>query len=138
LWDLSMNVPTYSEGRIVDENGNPTVGFQQLLKQLLQVMQLSVSDDGYLIPSVTSEPGTADNPLVPTQSKLDVLQATYKTDTVNKNTQTILQGVRPGTVIFDPWEINGAPAPAPGDPQVRWGKLKVLLADGTFHPITNT
>ena len=131
-----MNVPTYSEGPIVDKDGNATVGFQQLLKQLLQVMQLSVSDDGYLIPSVSSEPGSSElppyDPLKPSQ--LDVLEATYKTDTVNNNTQTILQGVRPGTIIFDPWEVNGSV-----DPLIpRYGQLKVLLNHGTFRPITNT
>ena len=119
-----MIVPTYSPEKIVNEDGTPTDGFGLLLRQLLQGLQLSISEDGYLCPSVSSV-----SP--PTPSQLTVLENTFQSNFVNANTQTVITGVRPGTVIFDPYEVNGAVLPA------RNGQLKVLLNDGTFHAIVN-
>lgn len=117
-----MIVPTYAQEQIVDKEGVPTSNFDLLLRQLLQGLQLSLSDDGYLVPSISSDP--ADN-------QLAVLQASFQSDVVNPNSQTVTNGVRPGTIIFDPYESNGG---APGSPN---GQLKVLLKDGTFHAIVN-
>lgn len=126
-----MNVPTYTQEQIVKEDRNPTDAFASFLRNLLQNMQLSISDEGYWIPSVTSQPGS--NVGVP-DNKLAVLQDSFQSPTapVDSNTQTVSTGVQPGTIIFDPWEVNGAVLPA------RNGQLKVLLNDGTFHNIVNT
>lgn len=127
-----MIVPTYSPEKIVNEDGVPTDGFSLLLRQLLQGLQLSISEDGYLCPSVSSEPGSSETPPDLSQpSQLTVLQNTFQSNFVNVNTQTVITGVRPGTVIFDPYEVNGATPPA------RNGQLKVLLNNGTFHAIVN-
>jgi len=120
-----MIVPTYSQEQIVDESGVPTSNFDLLLRQLLQGLQLYLSDDGYLVPSISSDP--ADN-------ELAVLQASFQGNTVNNESQTVTNGVRPGTIIFDPYELNGG---AVGPPRVPKGQLKVLLNDGTFHAIVN-
>ena len=56
------------------------------------------------------------------------IQSKYANDFVKENQN----GVEAGTVIFDPYEVNGAILP------IRNGQLKVLLNDGVFHPITNT
>lgn len=114
-----MIVPTYQEGQIVDENGMPLPGFAIFLQNLIQNMQLSVSDEGYLIPNVTD-------------AQKAVIQASYQTTVVNPDSQTVTIGVQRGTMIFDTETSNGG---APGNPL---GQLYVLLNDGTFHPVTNT
>ena len=122
-----MIVPTYVQERIVDKEGIPSDGFNIFLRNLIQNMQLSISDEGYLIPSVTSAPNSSP----PASTELGVLQASFQNNTVDPSTQTVTVGVQVGTIIFDPYEVNGATPPA------RNGQLKVLLADGTFHAIVN-
>lgn len=125
-----MIVPTYLQEAIVNKEGMPTDAFASFLRNLLQNMQLSVSDEGYLIPSVSSAPDSSP----PSSTQLAVLQASYQNPLtpVNPNTQTVTVGVQVGTIVFDPYEVNGATPPA------RNGQLKVLLNDGMFHDITNT
>ena len=130
-----MIVPTYVQEKLVDEQGEPTPGFVLFIQNLIQNMQLSVSDEGYLIPSVSS----ANNSVTPSAAggQLAILQASYQNPStpVNPNTQTVTVGVQVGTIIFDPYELNGGAA---GPPRVPKGQLKVLLNDGLFHPIVNT
>jgi len=114
-----MIVPTYQAGAIVDKDGNPLPGFAIFLQNLIQNMQLSVSDEGYLIPSVTD-------------AQKAVIQSSFQTSSVNPESQTVTVGVQAGTMIFDTETSNGG---APGSPR---GQLYVLLNDGTFHPVTNT
>jgi hypothetical protein len=125
-----MRVPTYNQEQITSEDGKPSDGFSLLLTQLLQGLQLGISDDGYAIPSVSSEPDSAGTGY----TQLGVLEATYLTNVVNDESQNVIPGVRPGTIIFDPYELNGGVV---GPPRVPQGQLKVLLNDGTFHAIVN-
>ena len=124
-----MNIPPYLQEELVKEDRYPTEAFASFLRNLLQGMQLSISDEGYLIPSISSAPDSAG----PGQTQLAVLQASFQSNTVNPNTQTVTTGVQAGTIIFDPYEVNGGSGGTP-----RLGQLKVLLNDGTFHKITNT
>lgn len=114
-----MIVPTYQEESIVDNEGNTLPGFAIFLQNLIQNMQLSVSDEGYLIPNVTN-------------AQMAVIQASFKTSVVNPESQTVTVGVQRGTLVFNTETSNGG---APGSPL---GQLHVLLNDGTFHPVTNT
>lgn len=134
-----MIVPNYDGTQIVDEQGYPSPGFQNILQTLLKNMTQSVGNEGYLIPSVTSQPGSASlpPPAPPTTlSQLDVLQASFQSAStpVSVDGQTVTVGALAGTIIFDPYELNGG---AVGPPRVPKGQLKVLLNDGTFHAVVN-
>lgn len=109
-----MIVPTYSQGPIVEKDGTPTPGFAILLKNLIQNMQLSISDEGFLIPSVDRD-------------QMATIQSSFQTGTVDPSSQTTSVGVQVGTMVF-----NTNPIGVPN------GQLYVLLNDGTFHPVTNT
>ena len=98
-----MNVPTFVQEKFVDENGYMTKPWQNLFQQLLQVMQQSLSDEGFAIPPQSSS-----------------------------NMTIILPGAMNGTLLFNTSAINGGSPTAPN------GQLYVKLADGTFHPVTNT
>ena len=124
-----MNIPQYLQEALIKEDGYPTDAFSDFLRSLLQGMQLSISDEGYLIPSVSSDPNSVMPPT--TGGQLLQLQNSFQGLTVNPNTQTVTTGVQVGTIIFDPAEVNGGTT-AP------LGQLKVLLNDGMFHKITNT
>ncbi len=127
-----MIVPNYVQEQIVDKEGFPTQNFSSFFINLLQGMQISISDEGYLVPSVSSDPNSV-TPIPTTGGQLAQLQASFQTGTVNPNTQTVTPGVQIGTIVFDPYEVNGGSGGTP-----RLGQLKVLLNDGTFHKITNT
>ncbi len=124
-----MNIPQYLQEELVKEDRYPTDAFANFLRNLLQGMQLSISNEGYLIPSISSEPDAKLGGLSP----LQVLQNSFLSNTVDPNSQTVTTGVQVGTIIFDPYEVNGGGGMTP-----RLGQLKVLLNDGQFHPITNT
>ena len=125
-----MIVPNYSQEKIVNEDGTPTENFSSFMRNMLQNMQLSLSDEGFWVPSVSSDPNSVDPPQ--TGGQLAIVAASYQGNTVNPDTQTVTAGVQLGTIVFDPYEVNGATPPA------RNGQLKVFLADLAFHPITNT
>lgn len=112
-----MFVPILSEGELVDQDGKPSQTWENTMIQLLQNMQEALSNEGFEIPSVSSE-------VIPpaTQSNLTIIQNSFGQP----------NGAIASTLIFDPYEVNGATLPA------RNGQLKVLLNDGTFHNITNT
>ena len=126
-----MIVPNYVQEQIVNEERYPTENFSSFLINLLQSMQISISDEGYLIPSVSSDP-TSVNPTT-SGGQLLQLQNSFQTNVVNPDTQTVTPGVQVGTIVFDPYEVNGGGGMTP-----RLGQLKVLLRDGTFHNIVNT
>lgn len=115
-----MFVPTNFRGKFIDENGMLTDSAQSLWQQLLQNMQQCLSDEGYVIPSVSSDPAS----VTPSATGGQLQQVE---DSFGEQNGAIV-----GTVVFDPYEINGGSADA------RNGQLKVLLGDGTFHAITNT
>lgn len=98
-----MFVPTMIRERVVDKDGFLTAPWQGLFEQLLQNMQQSLSDEGFLIPPLTS-------------ANISVIQ----TNASN------------GTLVFNTSAVNGGSGSAPN------GQLYVKLADGTFHPVTNT
>jgi len=113
-----MIVPTYTEGPIVDKEGNPLPEFAIFIKNLIQNMQLSISDEGYLIPNV-------DN------TQMTTIQNSFQTGVVDPESQTVTVGVQTGTMVFNTETVNGGG----GNPL---GQLYVLLNDGIFHPVTNT
>lgn len=113
-----MIVPTYLQEAIVDDKGYPTEAFASFLRNMLQQMQTSLSEEGFLIPSVTDAQKTT-------------IQNSFKTNTIDPNSLTVSAGVRPGTLVFDTQTPNG-------DMVNPKGQLYILLNDGTFHPITNT
>lgn len=115
-----MNVPNYENSAISDWQGNLTDQWSLLLQQLLGEMQKDIGLEGFVISSVSSDPASVDPPTAGGQ--VARLESTFGQQT----------GVEAGTLIFDPYEVNGAILPA------RNGQLKVLLNDGTFHPVTNT
>lgn len=115
-----MRVPTYVEEKAVQENGFFTEPWQILLEQLLQNLQQAISDEGFLIPSVSSDANSVTPPAAGGQ--LSIIEASFGTD----------GGALAGTLVFDPAEVNGGTVSDPN------GQLKILLRDGVFHPVTNT
>lgn len=117
-----MFVPTIPQENLIEKDGNTTKAWDNYLQQQQQNMQQCLSDEGFLIPSVSSDPTSVTPPA--TGGQLAQVQASFGTQ----------NGASAGTVIFDPYEINGSV-----DPLIpRYGQLKVLLRDGIFHNITNT
>ncbi len=115
-----MKVPTLSQGEIIDRDGRPTKGFQNLIIQLLQNMQSDLSNEGFQIPAVSSDPNSVTPPTVGGQ----LLQI--------QNAFGLQGGPQAGYLIFDPYEVNGGSGPTP-----RLGQLKVLLANGVFAKVVN-
>jgi hypothetical protein len=105
---------------MLDKEGKPSVSWQTLFIQLLQNLQQSLSNEGFVIPNVSSAANSVTPPVAGGQ--LAVIQATYGTQS----------GVQLGTLVFDPAEVNGSMTAIPN------GQLKILLGDGTFHKVTNT
>lgn len=112
-----MQVPTIIQGQFIDEDKGLSKEATNLMEQLLENMQSDLGSFGFAIPNVSSDPASVTPNAVGGQ--LSQVQATYGSQ----------NGVKLGTLIFDPFEVNG------GSPN---GQLKVLLGDGTFHKITNT
>lgn len=106
-----MIVPTMIKSQFVDKDGFLTDEAKNLMEQLLQNMQQNLSNEGVVVPS---------------QSAANIAIIQNGTDALGN--QIALKG----TLIFDTSEVNGGSGPAPN------GQLKILLQDGTFHPITNT
>lgn len=121
-----MFVPILSQSDMLDKDGKPSVSWQTLFIQLLQNLQQSLSNEGYVIPNVSSAANSVTPPVVGGQ--LGIIEATYGMSTP---TFTNL-GVQLGTLVFDPAEVNGSMTAIPN------GQLKILLGDGTFHKVTNT
>lgn len=114
---IIINVPT---DKLVDKDGNTTKPWDNYFDQSTQQMQQSLSNEGFWIPSVSSDPNSVSPPT--TGGQLAQLEASFGTQ----------GGINAGTLIFDPAEVNG------GSPSSPNGQLKVILADGVFHKITNT
>jgi hypothetical protein len=120
------NVPTDS---MLDEKGVISKPWENFFNQSAQQQQQSLSNEGFWIPSVSS---ASDSVTPPTSGgQLAQLAASFyvlgtSPPQINPN------GVQAGTIIFDPAEINGGSSGSPN------GQLKVILADGVFHAITNT
>lgn len=105
-----MFVPIVPTEAITDENGERTKPWDNFFQQQAQNMQESLSDEGFAIPSVSSASNSVSPPA--TGGQLAQLQASFGTQ----------QGVQVGRLVFDP----------------NTNQLKVILNDGTFHPITTT
>ena len=114
---IVISVPT---DKPIDKDGNFTTPWGNFFDQNTQQIQQSLSNEGFWIPSVSS----ANNSVTPPASggQLAQIAASFGTQ----------GGVNVGTIIFDPAEVNGGSSGAPN------GQLKVILADGNFHAITNT
>lgn len=117
-----MNIPNYEYCPAISRGGFFSDQWSLILQQLISNLQRGVGQEGFEISLVSSDPASVTPPTAGGQ--LGHIQATF--GTTNQN------AVIPGTVVFDPYEQNGAILPA------RNGQLKVLLNDGTFHAITNT
>lgn len=118
-----MNIPNFENIQFVERNLYLTDSYQNILQQLFSELQRGVGQEGFEISTISSDPASVTPPT--TGGQLAKIQNTF-TDLHNPNR------VIAGTVVFDPYEINGATLPA------RNGQLKVLLNDGVFHGITNT
>jgi len=105
-----VNVPTDS---ITDKEGSLTQPWRNYFDQSTQQMQQSLGQEGIWVPSVS--PPTSGG-------QLAQVAASFGTQ----------GGINAGTIVFDPAEVNGGSAGAPN------GQLKVILADGLFHKITNS
>ncbi len=114
---IVVSVPT---DKAVDKDGNFTPPWGNFFDQNTQQMQQSLSNEGFWMPSVSSQPGSSTPPDNGTQ--LQTIANSFGTQ----------GGINSGTVVFDPYEVNGGTTDAPN------GQLKVMLADGSFHKITNT
>jgi hypothetical protein len=106
-------IPTYEAIQAVQldgiKKGYFTDGWHNLLVNLIQQLQIAISNEGFVNPPVGAEDRT-------------VLETSYGQP----------NGALAGTVIFAPDLVNG------GTTDAQKGQLMVLLADGLFHPITNT
>jgi len=103
-------IPVPNNPQMVDKEGNSTSDWGNFFDQNIQQMQINLSDEGFVIPSVSS----ANNSVNPPASggQLAQVQASYGQQT----------GAQLGTLIYDP----------------NTNQLKVLLSDGTFHAITTS
>lgn len=111
---------------MIDKDGKPSIYWQTLFIQLLQNLQQSLSNEGFVIPNVSSANNSVNPPVAGGQ--LALIQATYGQSTPSFTNI----GVQLGTLVFDPAEVNGSMTAIPN------GQLKILLGDGTFHKVTNT
>lgn len=109
------NIPIFPQDAPIekDEEGelNWTREYRLFWQQLLQILQQSLSNEGVVIPSQDS-------------ANLTIIQ--------NSTLPDGSQAALPGTLLFNRSAVNGGSSSAPN------GQLYILLADGTFHPITNT
>ncbi len=46
-----MNIPSFVNDKVVDENGYWTPQWQNVILQLMQLMQQNLSDEGFVMPS---------------------------------------------------------------------------------------
>lgn len=124
-----MLIPQYVHEKVVDENGYFTAPWQQAITQIILYMQSNIGNEGFKIPEVSSASDSVDP--AATGGQVAQLETAYgnQGDLDLDNQQGL---ITLGTVIFDPVEVNGGTSDDPN------GQLKVLLGDGTFHPITNT
>lgn len=118
-----MNIPNFENIQFVGRDMFLTDSYQNILQQLFSELQKGVGQEGFEISVVSSDPNSVMPPAAGGQ--LARIQSTFSDP--NNHDRVV-----PGTVVFDPYEVNGATPPA------RNGQLKVLLNDGTFHGITNT
>lgn len=120
-----LNVPNYVNELAVDESRNFTDAWQQFFSQLQHYMQTNLGSEGYKIPIISSDPAS----VMPnaTGGQVAQIEASF-----GQSPGVVGAGATAGTLIFDPYEVNGATPPA------RNGQLKILLADGLFHKVTNT
>lgn len=121
-----MNIPNFENATFIDRSGYLTDYWAQILQQLFSELQKNVGQEGFIISPVSSASDSVTPPAAGGQ--IAVLEAAYAASIVTP----FPAGPLPGTIIFDPAEVNGGSAPAPR------GQLKVLLNDGIFHAITNT
>ena len=115
-----MNIPNFENIQFVDRDLYLTDNYQNILQQLFTQLQNGVGQEGFQVSNVSSDPNSVTPPT--TGGQVARIQSSFGQD----------NGVVVGTVIFDPYEVNGATPPA------RNGQLKVLLNDGVFHGITNS
>lgn len=115
-----MIVISVPNENIVDDQNIITKSWGNYFDQNTQQMQQSLSNEGFWIPSVSSDANSVTPPAAGGQ--IAQLEASFGQQ----------NGLNAGTLIFDPAEVNG------GSPSVPNGQLKVLLGDGLFHKITNT
>lgn len=114
-----MEIPVYTEDQFTDDKGFLTSIWSNIMSQLFNNMQQDLGNEGYKIPSVSSDPNSVD----PAATGGQLLQI--------QNSFGQQGGVQAGTLVFDPYEVNGSTPPA------RNGQLKIILNDGVFHPIPN-
>lgn len=114
-----MIIPVFVEDKPVDKTGDWNPSWKGVWEHLFQNMQISIGQEGYLIPSISSDP----NSVTPPTSGGQLLQV--------QNSFSQQNGAQKGTLVFDPAEINGGSSMQPN------GQLKILLGDGTFHAIAN-
>ena len=115
-----MNIPNYDNSPIVGSRGYLSDQWSLILQQLITELQNGVGGEGFAISNVSSDPVSVTPPAVGGQ--LSQVQTTFGQP----------DGVLHGTIVFDPYEVNGAILP------LRNGQLKVMLNDGMFHSITNS
>jgi hypothetical protein len=114
---IIVSVPT---DKLIDEEGMPTPSWGNYFDQNTQQQQQSLNEEGFWIPSVSSATASVTPPT--SGGQLAQVAASFGQQ----------GGINAGTIVFDPAEVNGGSAPAPN------GQLKVMLADGNFHAITNS
>lgn len=119
-----MLVPTFEASEVVQLDGESkgywTDIYHNLFVSLLQEMQRTIGNNGFVIPPVSSAPGSVMPPASGGQRQQ--IQNTFGQQ----------GGVTVGTMVFDPSIVNGGSSGTPN------GQLFVLLGDGTFHAIPNS
>lgn len=114
---IIVSVPT---DKPLDEKGNFEPPWGNFFEQNTQQMQQSLSNEGFWIPSVSS----ASDSVKPSTAGGQLAQVAASFGQQG--------GINAGTLVFDSAEVNGGSSMAPN------GQLKVMLADGAFHAITNS
>lgn len=116
-----MNIPNFENVKFTNRDGTLSDFWALILQNLFSELQSGVGQEGFEIPLISSASNSVNPPAAGGQiAKLEAAAVAG-----GANAPVI------GTLIFDPAEVNGG-SPNPN------GQLKVLLADNTFHAITNT
>lgn len=112
-----QSIPTFVDIPVIDmKTGKFSPEWKAIMQQLLTQLMNTVSNQGLVAPSQTA----ANVATIASAKRLSGIPAGFEFITL------------PGTILFDTSLVNGGSAMNPN------GQLVVLLADQTFHPITNT
>ncbi len=95
-----MIVPNFVDVKVVNEDGTFTDEWRNIMQTLLQSAQLNLGNEGYVVPTVSSDP----NSVTPPTSGGQLLQVQNNIITVNGVSSYTCKF---GTIIYDSFDNKG-------------------------------